>query len=154
MITTRSWSGIPSPGCFINSDTPQPAAEYREPTDDEWREFEQHFELRKLELGTCGRPYGSPCKHEHACIRCPMLRVDPRQRARLIEITRNLADRIDEARHNGWLGEIQGLQHSLEQTKSKLVRLDRTRARTSSTPSWTELGMPTSRSATDPQGAR
>src|SRR2546429_4116888 len=23
-----------------------------EPTDDEWREFQQHFELRKLELGT------------------------------------------------------------------------------------------------------
>jgi len=44
----------------------RPAAEYREPTDDEWREFQQHFELRKLELGTCGRPYGTPCKHEHA----------------------------------------------------------------------------------------
>jgi hypothetical protein len=29
-----------------------------------------------------------------------MLRVEPRQRARLVEITRNLADRIDEARAN------------------------------------------------------
>jgi hypothetical protein len=26
----------------------------------EWQEFQQHFELRKLELGTCGRPYGTP----------------------------------------------------------------------------------------------
>ena len=59
----------------------RPGEEYREPTDDEWREFEQHFTLRKVELGTCARPYGTPCKHEHACIRCPMLRVDPARRA-------------------------------------------------------------------------
>jgi site-specific recombinase XerD len=38
----------------------RPTAEYREPTAAEWREFEQHFQLRKLELGTCGRPYGTP----------------------------------------------------------------------------------------------
>ena len=44
----------------------RPEAEYREPTADEWREFNQHFAMRKVELGTCGRPYGSPCKHEHA----------------------------------------------------------------------------------------
>ena len=43
----------------------RPEAEYREPTADEWREFNQHFAMRKVELGTCGRPYGSPCKHEH-----------------------------------------------------------------------------------------
>ena len=55
----------------------RPTAEYREPTDAEWDEFQQHFQLRKVELGTCGRPYGTPCNHEHACIRCPMLRVDP-----------------------------------------------------------------------------
>jgi len=47
--------------------TTRPTGEYREPTDQEWAEFQQHFELRKLELGTCGRPYGTPCKHEHAC---------------------------------------------------------------------------------------
>lgn len=46
----------------------RPEAEYREPTDEEWQEFQQHFELRKLELGDCGRPYGTPCKHEHACL--------------------------------------------------------------------------------------
>jgi hypothetical protein len=38
----------------------RPEAEYREPTAGEWREFEEHFEMRKLELGTCGRPYGTP----------------------------------------------------------------------------------------------
>jgi hypothetical protein len=39
-----------------------------------------------------------------------MLRADPAQRRRLEEIIRNLTDRIDEARANGWLGEVQGLQ--------------------------------------------
>ena len=38
----------------------RPEAEYREPTEVEWREFQEHFQLRKLELGECGRPYGTP----------------------------------------------------------------------------------------------
>lgn len=105
----------------------RPAAEYREPTDAEWAEFQQHFELRKLELGTCGRPYQTPCQHEHACIRCPMLRLDPKQRGRLVEIIRNLTDRIAEARMNGWHGEAQGLHTSLEAARNKLASVDRTR---------------------------
>lgn len=103
----------------------RPESEYREPTEQEWQEFQQHFHQRKLELGTCGRPYASPCQHEHACIRCPMLRIDPRQRGRLIEIAKNLQDRISEARANGWLGEVQGLQVSLEAARTKLTSLDR-----------------------------
>jgi hypothetical protein len=59
-------------------------------------------------------------------LRCSMLRVDPNQRNRLIEIIRNLADRIDEARVNGWLGEVQGLQISLDAARAKLISLDRT----------------------------
>lgn len=43
----------------------------------EWIAFEQHFTKNKVELGTCGRPDGSLCRREHACIRCPMLRTDP-----------------------------------------------------------------------------
>ncbi|WP_328418596.1 site-specific integrase [Micromonospora sp. NBC_00389] len=69
----------------------RPETEHREPTKDEWREFNQHFQLRKLELGTCSRPYGTPCKHEHSCIRCPMLQVDPTQAHRLVEIARTCA---------------------------------------------------------------
>lgn len=38
----------------------RPQEEYREPTAREWRDFQQHFELRKVSLGTCGRPYGTP----------------------------------------------------------------------------------------------
>ena len=76
--------------------------------------------LRKVELGTCSRPYGSPCIHEHSCIRCPMLRIEPRQRPRLTEIIHNLTERIAEAKLNGWHGEVAGLQISLQAAQAKL----------------------------------
>jgi site-specific recombinase XerD len=117
----------------------RPETEYREPTADEWREFQQHFALRKLELGTCARPYQTPCRHEHACIRCPMLRVDPQQRDRLADIAHNLRERISEAQHNGWRGEIEGLRISLRAAEAKLVTLDRQPRNTS-----TDLGIPLS----------
>lgn len=107
----------------------RPEAEYREPTEQEWQEFQQHFQARKVALGDCARPYGSPCQHEHSCVRCPMLRVSPSQRPRLLEIIRNLADRITEARANGWLGEVQGLEASLTKAKEKLASLDRAQKR-------------------------
>jgi hypothetical protein len=118
----------------------RPAAEYREPTAKEWTEFQKHFELRKVELGTCGRPYSAPCAHEHACIRFPMLRVSPTQRSRLAEIVRNLGDRIDEANANGWLGEVQGLQVSVDHARRKLVSLDRLARNSPQTP--VHLGVP------------
>ncbi|MDT5370498.1 MAG: hypothetical protein QOC62_4929 [Mycobacterium sp.] len=71
------------------------------------------------------RNYGTPCKHEHACIRCPSLRVDPRARPRLVEIIANLRDHIDEALANGWTGEVEGLQISLNAAGAKLAGLDR-----------------------------
>lgn len=120
----------------------RPPEEYREPTNDEWREFQQHFHARKVALGDCARPYGSPCQHEHSCIRCPMLRISPRQRPRLIEIIRNLTDRITEARMNGWLGEVQGLQVSLTKAKEKLTSLDRSQERTRRRTGPVQLGMP------------
>lgn len=123
----------------------RPEAEYREPTEEEWREFEEHFEKRKLEIGTCGRPYGTPCAHEHACIRCGMLRPDPAARGRLTEIIANLADRIAEARINGWLGEVEGLQASLTHARAKLATIDRTIR--NNAPGTTNLGMPAVRTA-------
>jgi hypothetical protein len=69
-----------------------------------------------------------------------MLRVDPRQRNRLIEIVRNLSDRIAEARMNGWLGEVQGLQVSLDAATGKLTALDKNSA--SASTSITHLGLP------------
>lgn len=119
----------------------RPAAEYREPTDEEWRAFQQHFQERKLELGECARPYGTSCKHEHACIRCSSLRLDPAARPRLVQIIANLKARIQEARINGWLGEAQGLQVSLDAARAKLASLDRIQQRSSAGP--VELGIPT-----------
>ena len=58
------------------------------------------------------RSPSAPGKFREACVRCPMLRMDPKQRGRLVEIIRNLEDRITEARLNGWRGEVQGLQTS------------------------------------------
>jgi integrase len=118
----------------------RPEAEYREPTDAEWRDFQAHFHARKLELGECGRPYGSPCKHEHSCIRCSSLRLDLRARPRLVEIIGNLNERIQEAKLNGWQGEVAGLEISLREAAQKLVRLDRMLDRQPTGP--TNLGMP------------
>jgi integrase len=119
----------------------RPSEEYREPTDQEWQEFQKHFQSRKVALGTCGRPYGSACQHEHACLRCAMLRVSPQQRPRLTDIIRNLHERITEARMNGWLGEVQGLEVSLNAAKRKLASLDRSIERNRRTGP-TDLGMP------------
>ena len=100
----------------------RPSEEYRTPTDAEWDEFLGHFERRKVALGTCGRSFGTPCIHEHSCIRCPLLRPDPAQRARLLEIQDNLHARIDEARRQGWTGEAEGLAVSLSATRTSWPR--------------------------------
>jgi hypothetical protein len=39
----------------------RPIEEYRATTAQEWSEFEEHFDKRKVELGGCARPYGTPC---------------------------------------------------------------------------------------------
>jgi hypothetical protein len=82
-----------------------------------------HFEKRKVSVGTCARAFGSPCVHEHACVRCSLLRPDPAQRGRLEEIRANLHDRIAEAEREGWLGEIEGLKVSLAGTEDKLAQI-------------------------------
>ena len=102
---------------------------------------------RAFQLGTCSRPYGSPCIHEHACIRCPMLRIDPRQRQRLAEIAHNLAERIAEAKLNGWHGEVAGLQVSLRAAQAKLASLAKQQPPVDSRDS-TDLGLPVFRQIT------
>ena len=117
----------------------RPAEEYRTPTEAEWEEFLGHFQRRKVELGDCGRAYGTACHHEHACIRCALLRVDPARRGRLAEIRDSLLARIDEVREHGWLGEIEGLKVSLAAANDKIAHLDLLQSRRSGT---TDLGMP------------
>jgi len=107
----------------------RPSAEYRAPTDAEWEEFLGHFEHRKVALGDCGRAYGTGCIHEHSCIRCPLLRVDPAQQTRLAGIRDNLIARISEAEHEGWAGEAEGLKISLAAASNKLAQIELTSAR-------------------------
>jgi len=98
----------------------RPGEEYRELTAAEWDEFLAHFELRKVALGVCGRDYGSPCAHENACVRCPLLRVDPAQMPRLEEIHANLLDRLQEAKEQGWLGEVAAIETTMAAAAQKL----------------------------------
>ncbi|MFG1711307.1 tyrosine-type recombinase/integrase [Nonomuraea sp. M3C6] len=115
----------------------RPSEEYRVPTDEEWQEFLGHFELRKVATGTCGRAFGTPCIHEHSCLRCPLHWPSPDQRPRIAEIRDNLIARIAEAEREGWLGEAEGLRISLAGAEDKLAQIDR-RSCTS-----VDLGMPT-----------
>lgn len=100
----------------------RPSQEYRDPTAEEWTEFEKHFTLRRVALGTCHRPYGTPCVHEHACVRCPMLQVDPGQLPRLQELETNALNRLNEAKQKTWLGEVAALEESLRHIREKQVQ--------------------------------
>lgn len=53
--------------------------------------------------------------------------MGPRQRPRLLEIIQNLRERLTEARGNGWLGEVEGLQVSFDAAMAKLNSLKRPR---------------------------
>jgi integrase len=114
----------------------RPTEEYRTPTDAEWQEFLGHFERRKVATGLCGRAFGTPCMHEHSCLRCALHWPDPAQRPRIAEIRDNLTARIAEAEREGWLGEAEGLKISLAGAEDKLTQIDRRARRT------TDLGMP------------
>jgi hypothetical protein len=67
-----------------------------------------------------------------------LLWPDPDQRARLVEIEDNLAARIAEAKREGWLGEVEGLQVSLACARDKLSQIERRRPKTEAA----DLGMP------------
>ncbi|MEU4292099.1 site-specific integrase [Kribbella sp. NPDC026596] len=97
----------------------RPGDEYGPVSDQEWLEFEDHFDKRKVELGSCARPYGTPCQHEHACVRCPMLHVDPRMLSRLNELEADLIDRRRHALDAGWLGELEGIDLTLRLLREK-----------------------------------
>ncbi|MDQ0867422.1 tyrosine-type recombinase/integrase [Arthrobacter globiformis] len=91
----------------------RPDYEMRAATAAEWKEFEEHFLLRRVALGNCHRPYATPCVHEHACIKCRFLQIDPDQAGRIEDMTENAEQRLDEARKHQWLGEVSALEESL-----------------------------------------
>ena len=87
--------------------------------------MQRNFERRKVATGICGRAFGTPCIHEHSCLRCSMHWADPAQRPRIAEIRDNLTARIAEAEREGWLGEVEGLKISLAGAEDKLAQIDR-----------------------------
>ncbi|MFE5374422.1 hypothetical protein [Streptomyces mirabilis] len=80
-------------------------------------------------------------KFREACVRCSLLRPDPAQQARLVEILDNVIVRIAEAEREGRLGEVEGLRVSLAGAEDRLGQINR-QAQTAPT----SLGMPTTRS--------
>src|SRR6266516_3421934 len=97
-----------------------------------------------------------PCIHEHACLRCPLLRPDPAQHPRLAQICDNLTARIAEAEAARWIGEAEGLKVSLAGARDKLTQMNQITARRNAAIS---LGMPgfasaASRTVTTQQPAR
>ncbi|MFC5914233.1 site-specific integrase [Streptomyces pulveraceus] len=107
----------------------RPGEKYHEPTAQEWHDFLAHFELREVALGICARDFGTPCVHEHACIRCPVPRPDPEQVPRPEEIRANLVDRLQEAKEQGWLGEVAAIEASLAAAEQKLTAMHDVSAR-------------------------
>ncbi|MFD4945663.1 tyrosine-type recombinase/integrase [Streptomyces sp. NPDC058239] len=134
--------------------TSHPSEEYRTPTEEELgclprplREKEGvHRHLRtRLQNRT-------PCIHEHACVRCSLLRPDPAQRTRLADIRDNLIARIAEAEREGWLGEVEGLRVGLTGAEEKIAQFDARQERRSpkvllGVPSFDQIG---ARSAVSP----
>jgi site-specific recombinase XerD len=123
---------------LANRRTLRPTDEYKPVTDSEWTEFDEHFDKRKVELGTCARPYQTPCQHEHACIRCPMLHLAPNMLGRLDDLETDLLHRQTEANARGWLGELEGLQLTLTFLRDKREQARRLQSRPTVT-----LGLPT-----------
>ena len=65
--------------------------------------------------------------HEHACVRCPMLRMDAGQLPRLVQIEKDTLRLLKEARTNGWEGESAGLETTLIHIKDKKAQVTRIR---------------------------
>ncbi|MFI0186097.1 tyrosine-type recombinase/integrase [Streptomyces sp. NPDC017082] len=96
----------------------RPSDEYRDTTSDEWAEFEEHFERRKVERAPAG-PYGAPCQHEHVCIRCLRLHVNSKMFAWLSELEADLRQRRMRAAADVWFGEIEGIDLTLTFLRAK-----------------------------------
>jgi hypothetical protein len=101
----------------------RPADDYRAPSARELADFADHFGQRRIELGTCVRPYATPCSHEHACLRCPFQQIDPEQLPRLVEIRLDIKARIDTARQQQWHGDVAQLEQTLLRVDAKQAEL-------------------------------
>jgi hypothetical protein len=68
-----------TPGVHHRRRAERPSEEYRDLTAREWDEFLAHFELRKAAPRNMRTRPPNPLRARNACVRCPLLRVDPAQ---------------------------------------------------------------------------
>lgn len=73
------------------------------------------------------------------------MRPDPEQMPRLEEIHTNLLDRLQEAKEQGWLGEVAAIEASLAAAEQKLAAMCDLAARHTTV----HLGMPDFRTSAD-----
>ena len=120
----------------VSADQMQQNRPSRRSSNRRWK-FEEHFDKRRVELGSCGRPYGTACQHEHACLRCQMLSVNPKMLPRLDELEEDLIARRERAISEGWRGEVEGPELTLTFLRSK-----RDQTRRTASMGTVSLGMP------------
>jgi len=124
----------------------RPAEEYRDVSETEWSEFEDHFAQRKIAIGDCIRAYGTSCVHEYACEQCKLARPDAGAKPRLQRTHAGLLEQVEEARERGWRGEVERLTYILAGIQDKLEEIKRSERRTTII----ELGPPRLQPATRP----
>ncbi len=108
----------------------RPAEEYRDVSETEWSDFEDHFAQRKIAIGDCMRAYGTSCVHEYACEQCKLARPDASAKPRLQRTHAGLLEQVEEARERGWRGEIERLTYILTGIQDKLDEIKRSERRT------------------------
>jgi hypothetical protein len=64
-------------------------------------------------------PPSATAKFREACVRCSFLQVDPSQADRLAVIETDLHTRIETAREQEWLGDVEQLQLTLKHLHDK-----------------------------------
>jgi len=65
-----------------------------------------------------------------------MMRMDPHELPRLLAIEQDTHRLLDEARTNGWAGEVAGLEITLQRIQHKKAQVERIQATTANTPVW------------------
>jgi hypothetical protein len=82
--------------------------------------------------------YSAEAVTKRGIVPAPLLRVDPAQIPLLEEICANLGDRLQEAREQGWLGEVAAIETTLAAAAQKLAAMRDLTTR----PTSIHLGMP------------
>lgn len=117
----------------------RPESEYRKPTKTEWSEFNENFDKRRVELGSCG-PLRDPLPARTRLHPLPNAQRQPKMLPRLDELEEDLLARRERAVAEDWGGEIDGLDLTLTLT---FLRSKREQARRFERSGPVPLGLPT-----------